>query len=157
MNLLSRFSVACVAAATAALAAPAAAQAQQATVTEQSHLRAAPHSSAGSLALLPAGARIDVDCWARGEATYGTDRYGSMWLRTSTGGWIHSMLVSPVSVGECGGTSAPAPALPLGQYENCDAARAAGPTPLRSTDPGYGLHLDRDRDGLGCEPGEWDD
>ncbi|MGW0315497.1 excalibur calcium-binding domain-containing protein [Streptomyces flavidovirens] len=37
-------------------------------------------------------------------------------------------------------------------YENCDAARAAGAAPVRSGDPGYGRHLDRDGDGVGCEP-----
>lgn len=36
-------------------------------------------------------------------------------------------------------------------YENCDEARAAGAAPVREGDPGYGPHLDRDRDGVGCE------
>ncbi|MER8002172.1 excalibur calcium-binding domain-containing protein [Streptomyces sp. NPDC095613] len=36
-------------------------------------------------------------------------------------------------------------------YENCDAARAAGAAPVRAGDPGYGRHLDRDGDGVGCE------
>ncbi|WP_246062238.1 excalibur calcium-binding domain-containing protein [Haloactinospora alba] len=36
-------------------------------------------------------------------------------------------------------------------YENCDAARAAGAAPVREGDPGYGPHLDRDGDGVGCE------
>lgn len=36
-------------------------------------------------------------------------------------------------------------------YANCAAARAAGAAPVRSGDPGYGPHLDRDRDGIGCE------
>jgi hypothetical protein len=36
-------------------------------------------------------------------------------------------------------------------YENCDAARAAGAAPVQSGDPGYGRHLDRDGDGVGCE------
>lgn len=36
-------------------------------------------------------------------------------------------------------------------YGNCDAARAAGAAPVRSGDPGYGRHLDRDGDGVGCE------
>lgn len=36
-------------------------------------------------------------------------------------------------------------------YENCDAARAAGAAPVRRGDPGYGGHLDRDGDGVGCE------
>ncbi|WP_345784495.1 excalibur calcium-binding domain-containing protein [Agrilutibacter niabensis] len=36
-------------------------------------------------------------------------------------------------------------------YANCSAARAAGATPVRRGDPGYGRHLDRDGDGVGCE------
>ncbi|HEX5595488.1 MAG TPA: excalibur calcium-binding domain-containing protein [Micromonosporaceae bacterium] len=36
-------------------------------------------------------------------------------------------------------------------YRNCDEARAAGVTPLRRGDPGYGRHLDRDGDGVACE------
>lgn len=36
-------------------------------------------------------------------------------------------------------------------YANCSAARAAGAAPVRTGDPGYGTHLDRDRDGVGCE------
>lgn len=36
-------------------------------------------------------------------------------------------------------------------YENCDAARDAGADPVREDDPGYGGHLDRDGDGVGCE------
>ncbi len=44
--------------------------------------------------------------------------------------------------------SAPAPSA---YYENCTAARNAGAAPVRSGDPGYGRHLDRDGDGVGCE------
>jgi hypothetical protein len=36
-------------------------------------------------------------------------------------------------------------------YRNCDAARAAGAAPIYSGQPGYGRHLDRDGDGVGCE------
>lgn len=36
-------------------------------------------------------------------------------------------------------------------YENCDAVRAAGADPIYAGDPGYGSHLDRDGDGVGCE------
>ncbi len=39
-----------------------------------------------------------------------------------------------------------------GAFVNCDAARAAGAAPVRRGDPGYGQHLDRDNDGVGCEP-----
>lgn len=53
---------------------------------------------------------------------------------------------------------APARARPLslgafsgGAFRNCTAARAAGAAPVRRGDPGYGQHLDRDNDGVGCE------
>ena len=38
-----------------------------------------------------------------------------------------------------------------GAYRNCTAARAAGAAPVRAGEPGYGPHLDRDNDGIGCE------
>lgn len=37
-------------------------------------------------------------------------------------------------------------------FANCSQARAAGAAPVRRGDPGYGSHLDRDNDGVGCEP-----
>nr|WP_225584041.1 excalibur calcium-binding domain-containing protein [Pseudoxanthomonas sp. PXM02] len=37
-------------------------------------------------------------------------------------------------------------------FRNCDEARAHGAAPVRRGDPGYGPHLDRDNDGVGCEP-----
>jgi hypothetical protein len=39
-----------------------------------------------------------------------------------------------------------------GAFRNCTAARAAGAAPVRRGEPGYGKHLDRDGDGIGCEP-----
>ena len=36
-------------------------------------------------------------------------------------------------------------------FRNCKAARAAGAAPVRLGQPGYGPHLDRDGDGIGCE------
>jgi|SRR5699024_4144500 len=36
-------------------------------------------------------------------------------------------------------------------YENCTAAREAGAAPVHRGEPGYGTHLDRDGDGIGCE------
>lgn len=50
--------------------------------------------------------------------------------------------------------SAPRPQRAFGgvtYYANCAAARAAGAAPVRSGDPGYARHLDRDGDGIGCE------
>ena len=38
-----------------------------------------------------------------------------------------------------------------GSFSNCSEARAAGAAPVRRGDPGYGTHLDRDNDGIGCE------
>lgn len=37
------------------------------------------------------------------------------------------------------------------EFANCTQARAAGAAPVRRGDPGYGSHLDRDGDGIGCE------
>lgn len=47
---------------------------------------------------------------------------------------------------------APARATP-GSYAfaNCSEARAAGAAPVRRGESGYGPHLDRDGDGVGCE------
>ena len=43
--------------------------------------------------------------------------------------------------------------VPAGRaFANCSEARAAGAAPVRRGDPGYGPHLDRDNDGVGCEP-----
>ncbi|MFJ8074720.1 excalibur calcium-binding domain-containing protein [Streptomyces sp. NPDC096176] len=41
---------------------------------------------------------------------------------------------------------------PKVSYANCDAVRAAGAAPIHEGEPGYGSHLDRDGDGVGCEP-----
>jgi len=47
---------------------------------------------------------------------------------------------------------APRPPAPSSTYfQNCTAARAAGAAPVHRGDPGYGSHLDRDNDGVGCE------
>ncbi|WPO70180.1 excalibur calcium-binding domain-containing protein [Streptomyces sp. KN37] len=36
-------------------------------------------------------------------------------------------------------------------YGNCTEARAAGAAPVHRGQPGYGRHLDRDGDGVGCD------
>jgi hypothetical protein len=36
-------------------------------------------------------------------------------------------------------------------FRNCAEARAAGAAPVLRGQPGYGPHLDRDNDGVGCE------
>ncbi len=37
-------------------------------------------------------------------------------------------------------------------YPNCAAARSAGAAPLYAGSPGYRAKLDRDGDGVACEP-----
>jgi uncharacterized protein YraI len=150
-STLSIVLVAGLAAALFAGSPPAAAQAaeQPATVKTEGNLRAAPTTTAPIRAVLPAGTAVTVMCWARGEPTYGSDKYGSMWLYLTRGGWMHSFLVTPVDVKPCGeGVIAED-----GQwmYKNCDAARAAGAAPVYRHELGYGPHLDRDNDGVGCE------
>jgi hypothetical protein len=46
---------------------------------------------------------------------------------------------------------APSYAAPGQAFRNCTEARNAGAAPVRRSDPGYGSHLDRDGDGVGCE------
>ena len=54
--------------------------------------------------------------------------------------------------GDGGAPPAPQRALSGSLYfPNCASARAAGAAPVRSGQPGYGRHLDRDGDGIGCE------
>ena len=60
---------------------------------------------------------------------------------------------APVSGAPAFVAPGPAPAAPSGStyYPNCAAARAAGAAPVHVGEPGYGRHLDRDGDGIGCE------
>ena len=51
-------------------------------------------------------------------------------------------------------TVAPAPAPAPVYFDNCAAAGAAGAAPVHRGAPGYGSHLDRDNDGVGCESSE---
>ncbi|MBX3665391.1 MAG: excalibur calcium-binding domain-containing protein [Burkholderiales bacterium] len=41
---------------------------------------------------------------------------------------------------------------PVRSFRNCSEARAAGAAPIRRGEPGYAPHLDRDGDGVACEP-----
>lgn len=47
--------------------------------------------------------------------------------------------------------AAQAPVVESAYYKNCTAVRDAGAAPIRTGDPGYGSHLDRDGDGVACE------
>lgn len=48
--------------------------------------------------------------------------------------------------------SAAAPSLPSPVPRNCAQARAMGLAMARRGEPGYAPHLDRDNDGVACEP-----
>lgn len=98
-------------------------------------------------------------CWDSGEATYGSDPNGAMWLYSALGGWVHSFLVTPVEVPECTDEPAGSELRPFapgtgegsGGFDNCDEARAAGAAPLLRGQPGYTDDLDGDDDGIACE------
>ncbi|QCB40475.1 excalibur calcium-binding domain-containing protein [Sphingobium sp. PAMC28499] len=69
-----------------------------------------------------------------------------------------SLIIGALVVGAAGGVVLRDPA-PTARsegvswsYRNCSEARAAGDAPLQRDQPGYGAHLDRDGDGIACEP-----
>ncbi len=59
--------------------------------------------------------------------------------------------VAPAPVAPAPVAPAPVAPAPEAYYKNCDAARAAGGAPVHVGQAGYGRHLDRDGDGVGCE------
>lgn len=67
--------------------------------------------------------------------------------RKNGGYHCHRAQSSPASTRQALVSASPGPA-----YRNCAEARAAGAAPIRRGDPGYGSHLDRDGDGIACEP-----
>jgi hypothetical protein len=126
-----------------------AAQDQPAIVKTGANLRTEPNTTSGITTAMPKGTGVEVVCWARGEPTFGADKFGSMWLYVTRndGGWVHSSLVTPVSVPPCstGGEIA---------FANCEVVPHAMGVPFYRDSVAYGLHLDRDRNGWACEEGE---
>jgi Excalibur calcium-binding domain len=108
--------------------------------------------AAGMLLVLIAGCGADTVSAHGG----GLDRHGCH-TRRSTGEYhCHGGGAPPASA-----RLAPAPRAPRERmranedgapFANCAEARAAGAAPVRRGEPGYGPHLDRDGDGIGCEP-----
>ncbi|WP_051297627.1 GmrSD restriction endonuclease domain-containing protein [Brevibacterium album] len=78
-----------------------------------------------------------------GSGSSGTGSSGS----SGSGGGSGSGSSGTRSEGTAGGSARDAG----GAFENCTAAREAGAAPVHRGDPGYGPHLDRDGDGVGCE------
>jgi hypothetical protein len=118
-----------------------------ATLTQEANLRTGPSTGAQVEATLDAGTDVNVVCWADGDIAEVDGETSKMWLYLSRGGWVHSLLTTPVDVPPCSGSGGTV------LYGNCDEARDAFAAPVRRGEAGYGLHLDRDRDGVGCE---WD-
>ncbi|MBT2248851.1 excalibur calcium-binding domain-containing protein [Arthrobacter sp. BHU FT2] len=58
---------------------------------------------------------------------------------------------APAPVAPAPVAPAPVAPAPAGPFANCTAARAAGAAPVYAGTPGYGKHLDRDGDGIGCD------
>jgi hypothetical protein len=78
-------------------------------------------------------------------------------IKRSTGDYhCHgSKKALPNSFGNMGGEAAKntnSQRIPTRPFANCTAARTAGAAPIRRGEPGYGPHLDRDNDGIACEP-----
>lgn len=87
-----------------------------------------------------------------------TDDRNPIWIyvcnATASQQW--TIVVSPPAVPVVVPVPVPAPRIsePAPRnvyYKNCSAARAAGAAPVYEGQPGYGRHLDRDGDGVGCE------
>ncbi|MFF7641570.1 excalibur calcium-binding domain-containing protein [Streptomyces canus] len=64
---------------------------------------------------------------------------------------VHDGTIVSADVHEVTGPE-PSPSEVSPYYENCDEARAAGAAPIHQGEPGYAPHLDRDGDGVACEP-----
>ena len=76
---------------------------------------------------------------------------GSSRSSTSTGSSSSSSASVSSGAGSASVVEPEAQVSASASYANCSAARAAGAAPVRVGDPGYGRHLDRDGDGVGCE------
>jgi hypothetical protein len=95
------------------------------------------------IALLFASAALSVPVWAHpgglnAQGCHNNRKTGDYHCHRS--GSAHAAPSRAVGLASSGGA-----------YRNCSEARAAGAAPVRRGDPGYGPHLDRDNDGIGCE------
>lgn len=93
----------------------------------------APGLSAGGLALLAIGAASGTLRGADEPQPY----------MSANNPWAKHYAPAP-SIGQAG--------KPRVHFRCCREARAAGYAPMRRGQPGYAPHLDRDGDGIACEP-----
>lgn len=66
-------------------------------------------------------------------------------------GWYARDEAGPATIRR-GGDLALAPSSAGAYHPSCDAARAAGARSIAAGEPGYRAELDRDADGVACEP-----
>ena len=72
------------------------------------------------------------------------------WLLLAAGGFLGISYLASPNDDQTGATDASA--LSGAYYRYCSDARAAGAAPLYRNQPGYRDELDRDGDGVACEP-----
>ena len=87
----------------------------------------------------------------RKTGDYHCHRGGSSSGNSSSGGSAARSNSAPAAAAPQGLYTAPATGGTL-WFANCSQARAAGVAPIRRGEPGYAAHLDRDDDGVACEP-----
>jgi hypothetical protein len=98
---------------------------------------------------------LPATAWSHGG---GLDASGYHHNRKAGDYHCHRGAVSPLPTGAGDAPASRQPALynaaaqVTRPFANCAEARAAGAAPVRRGEPGYGPHLDRDNDGIGCEP-----
>ncbi|MET9697802.1 excalibur calcium-binding domain-containing protein [Streptomyces sp. NPDC006529] len=90
----------------------------------------------------------------RGHAGHRTDTHPSAGrhVATPTGPPSPADPVTPAEPSPATTSAAPATEAPNAYYRRCADARAAGAAPLHRGEPGYRSELDRDGDGVACEP-----
>lgn len=87
----------------------------------------------------PARGTLDVAIWSRAVVAE-RKRVTAICERTNP---FHDSYSSPFDS---------QPDEPETYYDNCSEARAAGAAPMYQGEPGYASHLDRDNDGIACDP-----
>ena len=112
--------------------------------------RAEPRTSARRIETLSEGTYVGV---VRAENGWSLlDRSTPCWVSSSYLGSSRPVArPTPLYSGGGGGSGRRAARQSSWSYANCSAARAAGAAPVYRGEPGYGRHLDRDNDGVGCE------
>jgi hypothetical protein len=68
------------------------------------------------------------------------------------GAFAYDFFSRPVAASAPPPTASFTEAPPSAPFRTCAAAHAAGAAPIYRGEPGYGPHLDRDDDGIACEP-----